>query len=208
MKTIGIELNHVVRNINKQILKYYDKEFKKNFDLDEMDTNEDVYKYISFDSKKANNNFFFIDYPYEIYGCAETVDRFLAVRITNWIADLKDFEDEEIKIIFYSLNEDALTIQSTYFFLSKIGARVRKMIFPENIQEVWDECDIVVTANKEFLENTVPEGKKVILINKPFNESVKDMAYKNYDSLTSLIEDENFLKQLCEDNNEEKINSK
>ena len=35
--TIGIELNHVVRNINKQIIKYYIKEFNLNVDMEDID---------------------------------------------------------------------------------------------------------------------------------------------------------------------------
>ena len=106
MITIGIELNHVVRDINKQIVKYYAK----------------------FESKHARNNFLYIDYPYEIFGCASTVEKNLSTKITSWLSDIENIEDEDIRIAFYSLDEEALTIQSTYFFLSKIGTRVRKSL--------------------------------------------------------------------------------
>ena len=43
MLTIGVELNHVVRNINKQILKYYAKEFDPSMDWEEMDDKCDVF---------------------------------------------------------------------------------------------------------------------------------------------------------------------
>ena len=195
MITIGVELNHVVRNINKQILKYYDKEFNKGLDLDEIDDKDDVFKVVKFDSKIQKYNFFFIDYPFEIYGSAETAEKWLAVKLTNWLRDISDIEDEDIRIVFYSLNEDALTVQSTYFFLSKIATRVRMMLFPMDIKEVWDVCDVAITANKEMLED-VPQGKKVILINRPFNEEVKDKAFMNYDNLSEVIEDTNFFKKL------------
>jgi hypothetical protein len=201
MVTIGIELNHVVRNINKQILKYYDKEFKKDLDIDEIDTKDDVFKYATFESKKQKYNFFYIDYPYEIFGCSETMEKMLAVKITTWLEEIEDIEDEDIRIIFYSLNEDALSIQSTYFFLSKIGARVRKVFFPKTIAEIWDECDVVITANKEVVEAEVPEGKKVILINRLFNEGVKDKAFANYDNLSDIIEDNNFFNALIDEKN-------
>lgn len=196
MITIGIELNHVVRNINRQILKYYNKEFHKEWDVEDMDDERDVYEYIHFDSKKDNYKFFFEDYPFEIFGSAETMERSLAVKINNWLVDISDIEDEDIRIVFYSMNEDNIALQSSYFFLSKIGARVRKMFFPKNIQEVLNECDVVITANKDFLENETPQGKKVVLINKPFNSEVKEKAYKNYNTLSEVIEDNNFLKDL------------
>lgn len=196
MVTIGVELNHVVRNINKQILKYYDKAYNKGWDLDEMDTLDDALKLATFPSKNEKYNFFYIDYPFELFASAETVEKWLSVKLTNWLADVEDIEDEDIRIVFYSMNEANLTIQSTYFFLSKLGARVRKMLFPRNIKEVWDECDVVITANKEFLEEEVPDGKKVVLINRPFNEDVKDKAFANYDNLSAVIEDNNFFKSI------------
>lgn len=197
MLTIGVELNHVVRNINKQIIKYYAKEFSPETDIDEIDDKEDVFKtFAKFNSNYEKNNFIFIDYPYEIFGCASTMEKKLAVKITNWLTDISNIEDEDIRIIFYSLNEGELTIQSTYFFLSKIGTRVRKVLFPKNIEEVWDECDVVITARDEFFEKEIPEGKKVVLINRPFNKETKDKAFLNYDNLSEIITDEDFFNKL------------
>jgi hypothetical protein len=197
MLTIGVELNHVVRNINKQIIKYYAKEFSPETDIDEIDDKEDVFKtFAKFNSNYEKNNFIFIDYPYEIFGCASTMEKKLAVKITNWLTDISNIEDEDIRIVFYSLNEGELSIQSTYFFLSKIGTRVRKVFFPKNIDEVWDECDVVITARDEFFEKEIPEGKKVVLINRPFNKEAKDKAFLNYDNLSEIITDEDFFNKL------------
>lgn len=197
MITIGVELNHVVRNINKQIVKYYAKEYALDVDLDDIDDREDVLKtFAKFDSKYERNNFIFIDYPYEIFGCANTMEKKLAVKITNWLTDISNIEDEDIRIIFYSMNEEAITIQSTFFFLSKIGTRVRKVIFPKSIEEVWEECDVVITARDEFFEKEIPEGKKVVLINRPFNKDCKDKAFLNYDNLSEIITDEEFFNKL------------
>ena len=197
MITIGVELNHVVRNINKQIIKYYAKEYAPDVDPDDIDDREDVLKtFAKFDSKYERNNFIFIDYPYEIFGCANTMEKKLAVKITNWLTDISNIEDEDIRIIFYSMNEEAITIQSTFFFLSKIGTRVRKVIFPKSIEEVWEECDIVITARDEFFEKEIPEGKKVVLINRPFNKDCKDKAFLNYDNLSEIITDEEFFNKL------------
>ena len=197
MITIGVELNHVVRNINKQIIKYYAKEYAPDVDPVDIDDREDVLKtFAKFDSKYERNNFIFIDYPYEIFGCANTMDKKLAVKITNWLTDISNIEDEDIRIIFYSMNEEAITIQSTFFFLSKIGTRVRKVIFPKSIEEVWEECDVVITARDEFFEKEIPEGKKVVLINRPFNKDCKDKAFLNYDNLSEIITDEEFFNKL------------
>ncbi len=193
MITIGVELNHVVRNVNRQLLKYYQKEFDPSLDVDEIDDRVDVIgKYMKFRSKKEKNDFIYIDYPYEIFGCAGTSEKKLAVKITNWLVNVSNIEDEDIRIVFYSLNEEALSIQSTFFFLSKIGARVRKVFFPKNVKEVWDECDVVITANNQMFEEEIPENKKIILINREFNEKNKDKAFLTYNNLSDVIDDNNF----------------
>jgi hypothetical protein len=200
MLTIGIELNHVVRNVNKQILKYYQKGIDPSLDIDELDDRVDVIeKYTKFKSKKEKNNFIYVDYPFEIFASAETSEKKLAVKITNWLSDITNIEDEDVRIVFYSLNEEALTIQSTFFFLSKIGARVRKVFFPKTVSEVWDECDVVVTANNQMFEEEIPDGKRIVLINREFNEKNKDKAFLNYDNLSNAIDDNNFLKTLIDE---------
>jgi hypothetical protein len=197
MLTIGVELNHVVRNINKQLLKYYQKEFDPSMDIEDLDDRVDVIeKYMKFESKKQKNDFIYIDYPYEIFGCANTAEKKLAVKITNWLTDISNIEEEDIRIVFYSLNEEALTIQSTFFFLSKIGTRVRKIFFPKKVSEIWDECDVVITANPDVLKEEIPGFGKVVLINREFNSDVKDKAFLNYDNLSEIIEDNNFFKNF------------
>lgn len=197
MITIGIELNHVVRNINKQIVKYYAKAYDPDADIDDIDDSQDVFKtYAKFKSNYDKNNFIYIDYPYEIFGCANTMELKLSTKITNWLSEITNIEDEDIRIVFYSLNEEALTIQSTFFFLSKIGTRVRKVFFPKGINEVWEECDVVITARDEFFEKELPEGKKIVLINRPFNEEYKEKAFLNYDNLSSVIEDNDFFNKI------------
>jgi hypothetical protein len=197
MLTIGVELNHVVRNINRQILKCYAKEFDPSMEWDELDDKVDVFdEYCKFKSKYEKSNFLYVDYPYEIFGCSNTVEEKLAVKITNWLSEITNIEDEDIRIIFYSLDEDALTIQSSFFFLSKIGSRVRKVIFPKKLEEVWNECDVVITARNEFFEKETPEGKKIVLINRDFNKENKDKAFLNYDNLSDVINDNEFFNKV------------
>lgn len=195
MKTIAIELNHVVRNVNKQILKYYQKDINPELDIDNIDEKDDVFKYATFDSHRDRNEFVYIDYPYEIFGCAKPMDKNLPTKINNWLASLTNEEDETYKVIYYSLNEEALTIQSTYFFLSKIGTRVREVLFPFEPKEIIDRADIVITSNSSIIDAANGSNTKVILINRPTNKDVKDKAFLSYDSLSDLINDSDFLKK-------------
>lgn len=197
MIKIAIELNHVLRNVNKQILKYYQKDINPELDLDEIDEKDDVFKYADFDSRRSRNEFIYIDYPYEIFGCAKTMTKNLPTEMNNWLSELTNYEDDEVYVYFYSLEEEALTIQSTYFFLSKIGTRVRKVVFPQNIDELKGECDVIITANNEVIERFAGDKDVYkILINRPTNADSKEKADKNYDLLSDILGDNELLNTL------------
>lgn len=196
MKTIGIEINHVLRNINKQLLKYYQRDVDNTLDIDEIDEEDDVLnKYIKFGSKAEKSNFIYIDYPYEIFACAEPMSKNLPTHILGWLKDMEDNEDEEYRVVYYSLNEENLTIQSTLFFLSKTTTRVREVFFPTSINEIFDKCDIVITANPDVF--TAKNDKKVVIIEKTFNkeEAEKTDALK-YSSLEEIIDDKDFFAKI------------
>lgn len=193
MIRIGIELNGIVRDINTQILKYYVKDIDKGFDDTKVDKNVlNVANSLDFGSKKKREEFIYVDYPYEIFGCAKTCERNLAVNINNWIYEFSNIENEDYELVFFSTNEDALTIQSTYYFLSKIGCRVREMHFPKDGADMWKICDVIITTNERIVKKK-PEGKVSILINKNDNEDLKKRCLVNYDTLNGIIEDETFL---------------
>ena len=110
--------------------------------------------------------------------------------------NLTNFEDEEINVIYYSMNEDALTIQSTYFFLSKIGARVRMVMFPSDIKEVYNIADVIVTSNKEYSTKCPSDKKYVLIKSNGLTEKDIDENSISYNSLEEMFNDENFLKTI------------
>jgi hypothetical protein len=197
MIRIGIELNDVVRNVNKQILKYYQKDIDPTLDLDDIDDKDDVFKYAKFDSNRAKNEFIYIDYPYEIFGCAKTMTKELATEFTNWLSELTNYEDDNVEIYFYSLGEESLTIQSTYFFLSKIGTRVRKVVFPRDLGELRKDTDVIVTASKKTVDY-FKDDKDIykILINNKINSECKEDVDTSYDTLSEVIKDKELLDTL------------
>lgn len=198
MLRIGIELNDVVRNINKQYLKYYQKVFDESLDIDEIDDRDDVLSILKFENQKERDNFIYTDYPYEIFGCADSMEKGLAMSLRVWAESLSDIEDDDVRLSFYGLDEGGLTIQSTYFFLSKLGTRARKVFFPVKIDEIWEECDVVITANEKVIHSDIPEGKKVVLINRKKNEQYKPKAALNYDELSDLINDPMFFSKITD----------
>lgn len=193
---IGIELNNIVRDINKQIIKYYKKDIDKSFDDKNVNYNvTNIIDVIDFKSKKAKFEYMYVDYPYEIFGCAPTMHRNLAVTINNWIAELNNKEDDVYDIKLFSLKEEGLSIQSTYYFLSKIGCRIREIFFPKDGKDMWEKCDVIVTLNERIIDNK-PEGKVVVLINKDDNENLQNKVDLKYDSLMDLITDTEFFNKV------------
>jgi len=195
MLRIGIELNDVVRNINRQYLKYYQKAIDQSFDIDSIDEKKDVLSMLKFSNQNEKDEFIYTEYPYEIFGCADSMEKNLAAGMRAWTERLSDIEDDDVRLSFYSLEEGGLTIQATYFFLSKLGTRARKVFFPIKIDEVWEECDVVITANEKLFDN-VPEGKKIVLINREKNSKFRDRAQLNYDSLVELMNDNMFFSKI------------
>ena len=106
-----------------------------------------------------------------------------------------DFGDEKIDVCLFSMKEEGLTIQSTYFFLSKIGSRVREVFFPRKKEEVWEKCDVIVTNNIDLI-NSKPNGKIAILINNNDNAKLKKKCEFNYDSLYEMLIDSTLVEKI------------
>ena len=198
MITIGVELNDVVRDIKKQMLKYFKKEFGSDYDPDDIESSEDIFEkgYIKFNSKKDEKNFIYIDYPYELFGCAKPMEKNLPTKINQWLTDMSNIDDEEFRVIYFSMDEEALTIQSSFFFLSKIGTRVREVLFPQNIDEIKGKFDFVVSANNDIINKLGENGVKTIKIKKDWYTETK--CDFEFDSLSDVVDDENFLNKIVE----------
>lgn len=194
---IGIELNNVLRDINKQIVHYYKKDIDRTFDDNSVNFNTlNVIDSLPFKHKKDKYNFMYIDYPYEIFGCAKPMHKNLPVMINNTIEKFSNSEStNDITISLFSLMENALTIQSSFFFLSKIGSRVREVLFPKDGSELWNSFDVIITTNENII-NTKPKGKKVVLIRKDDNKELSVKSDLVYDSLFELLEDDGFVNKL------------
>lgn len=193
---IGIELNNVVRDINKQIIKYYKKDIDKSFDDENVNYNVlNIIDTLNFKNKKDKFEFMYVDYPFEVFGCAATMHRNLSVAINSWIVDLNNKEDDDYEVKLFSLKEEGLSIQSTYYFLSKIGCRVREMLFPKDGKNMWEKCDVIITTNERIVYNK-PEGKVVVLINTSDNNLLQNSADLNYNSLMDIITDDKFFNKV------------
>jgi hypothetical protein len=165
------------------------------FDVDEIEiTSLDYENVFPFPNRQEYEKFVYEDYPYEIFGCADSVSKELPVKFLEWqTRTLTNIDtDEPIEIMFASTMEFQLTLTSTYFFLAK-DYRVREMYMPTDSATIWDKCDVLITANPKLLLNK-PDGKTSIKINTTYNTELE--ADYEYDSMVEFMEDKNNVEKL------------
>ena len=188
---IAIDLNDVVRDYSNNFIKYYIEGYNHNFDLDDFEMwSNQMDAVFPFSSKNAYNNFVYNDYAFELFGKCGTCSRNLEAELNNWAEiELKKLDTkEEIELMFVSTMEYGLSIGNSYFFLSKLGTKIREVYFPKDSTTIWDKCDILITANPDLLSSK-PEGKISIKINTEYNtESPADYKYGSFSSFLSNIE--------------------
>jgi hypothetical protein len=81
---------------------------------------------------------------------------------------------------------------ATLFFLSKFGCQIEKIVFYSQftLQTVWNEIDLLLTANPDLLLNH-PTDKKIIKYNTNYNTNITDLPnIDNIKELKNLIEND------------------
>lgn len=188
---IAIDINDVVRDFSNNFVRYYLEGYNREFDLSDFEfwTN-DYTALFPFKSKQSYNNFVYNDYAFELFGKCGTCYRGLEQELNTWTEQtIKDIDTEEpIDIIFVSPMEYGLSIGNTYFFLSKLGTKVREVYLPIDSQTIWDTCDVLITANPNLL-NTKPEGKVSIKIKTEYNnDSEANYSFNDLSGFISNLE--------------------
>jgi len=189
---IAIDLNDVIRDFSNNFLRYYIERYNHEFDLDEFEfwTNRlgDIFP---FNSEAAYHNFLYNDFAFELFGKCGVCSRNLEAELNTWTEKtIKDLDlDNEIELMFVSPMEYGLSIGNTYFFLSKLGTKIREVYFPKNSVDIWEKCDVLITANPDLLE-CKPEGKTSVKIKMDYNKDVNsDYEYPSFSSF--LIDPDN-----------------
>ena len=194
---IAIDLNDVVRDFTNNFVRYYIEGYDHKFDLSDFELwSNELSAVFPFKSQTSYHNFVYNDYAFELFGKCGVCTRNLEAELNDWTEKtLKDIDTEEpIDVLFVSPMEYGLSIGNTYFFLSKLGTKVRETYFPIDSVTIWDKCDVLITANPNLLESK-PDGKISIKIKAEYNkDSVSDYTYK--DLSTFLINEKNTEKLL------------
>lgn len=198
MVRIGIDINDIIRDYTGQFIKCYKKMIDPKFEKEVSDIESfDFVEEFNFGSESEYQDFKYTDAAFEIHARAEMKDSRLYGALTDWVDNvLKSLDiDEDPEVFYFSPFELGLTIPSTLSFLASHGLRVREYYFPVNSMEMYDKCDIMITANPNLISKR-PEGKKVFKINTAYNKDVESEF--SFDSLYDVIKDpeEKIIKEI------------
>lgn len=194
---IAISLDDVIRAKSQSILKAYNK-LNKEFDIDSVNLDNNNFKNVlGFSTDKEYNQFLYEDYVFEIFGEAEVTEKMVDKKLNLWYIDLNNNEElsEKIDLMLVNPFEFNASIGFTHFFLSKIATRIRETFFPTNSVEIYEKCDVLITADPKLLKNK-PINKIVVKIETGYNkEEESDFTYK---TLTDFLEDKEIINKLIE----------
>lgn len=191
MKRIGIDINDVVRDYTGQFILSYQKLIDPCFEIEDLDiTSFNFEEVFPFKSKGEYNDFKYNDAAFELHARAELTDGRLQGTLTDWMETVLTNLDveEDPQVFFFSPFELGPTISATLSFLAARGIRAREFYFPVNSMDMYDKCDIMITANPNLIKNC-PEGKTVIKIERPYNKDIE--TEYSFPNLFTAIRDEN-----------------
>lgn len=185
---IAIDLNDVIRDFSNNFIRYYIEGYNHEFDLDDFEIwSNHLNKVFPFKSDNAYTNFVYNDFAFELFGRCGVCSRNLEVELNDWTEKkIKNIDtEEEIELMFVSTMEYGNSIGNTYFFLSKLGTKIREVYLPKDSTTIWDKCDVLITANPDLIE-IKPEEKIVIKINTDYNkDAVADYSFSSFSSFLS-----------------------
>lgn len=199
METMKIcfTLDDVIRAKTRQIGKMYQKYVNNDIDLDSLDLeNQSLSEALGFEGISEYRDFLYKDYAFEVFGEAPCVERMLDKKLNLWHIEVNNADyAKNVQVMLANPREFNASIGFTYFFLSQIATRIREVFFPLDYVEIWDRCDVLVTADKYLLE-AKPEGKIAIKIETDYNKGCE--ADYTYESLSKFLDDKEIVKTLCE----------
>jgi hypothetical protein len=213
MKRIGIEINGVLRDTIGKFTQMYEKHMieekdddSKTFEIDLSGNTEELvsseefeYEILSevtslnltdhfkFNDEDELYKFTYEDFGMQIFGHAGSTETFTFNDLNEIYLKYRD--NNELLIVSDEMGKSK---PASLFFLSKFGCQLEKVKFYSNstINSMWNEIDILLTANPNLLLEK-PKDKVVVKYNTTYNKSV-DCEYE----INSLKEFDEILKTL------------
>ncbi len=141
--------------------------------------------------REVYNRFMYEDYCLEIHGAATMMYRGMDLDVKKF-----QFKYEKVADFVVMSVENYFSIPPTLFFLSKTTSRFKEYKFVDNPLDMWKDVDVLITSDPEILKLGTPWGKKLIKINRPYNETIKagSMEVLHINDLTDNPEFEKIIK--------------
>jgi len=174
----------------KEILSKHDLPFEYKI-ISEVDSLE-LSKHFSFPNEDELYNFTYQEFPMQIFGHAPSSE----MTSFNDLNDLYHKYRNEHDLLIVS-DEIGKSKPASLFFISKFGCLLEKVKFYSNqtIKSMWDEVDILLTANPDLLLNH-PQNKLVVKYETKYNKQISSpyviSSLKEFDNVL-----ENILKEVA-----------
>ncbi len=131
-------------------------------------------------AKENFEEFIYLDYMFEIFGSATLTEPKIEIYLYQLV---KKYPEHEF-VIFS--NNDLRTIPSTLFFCSKLKLPIRRYEFYDNVDEIVDNYDMIITTNTKITDKAKDENKDIILAKRPYNDKYE--VEKSFIYIEELLE--------------------
>ena len=192
----AIEINGVLRDTVKKIEQVYEKFYVENILNEKRDFEYEILSpitslrlqdHLKFKDNDELYDFLYTEHCMEIFGHASSTEYSTFIDLNDFYVDMRDNHD-----ITLISDEIGKSKPATLFFLSKFGCQIEKIVFYSQftVQTVWNEIDLLLTANPDLLLNH-PTDKKIIKYNTNYNTNITDLPnIDNIKELKNLIEND------------------
>jgi hypothetical protein len=136
-------------------------------------------------AKEAYNRFMYEDFVFEIFAKTQMY-RGLDLHVQQFYKKYCD----TVEFILLS-KENWFSIPPTLSFLSIMLCRFKNIRFVDEANEMWNGVDILITTDPEILDNEIPDNKKIIKMERPYNINCQNGVLKAL-QIADLLENEEF----------------
>lgn len=158
----------MVSEYNEDTEQWEESSGKDSFDygLNLPVTSMDLINHFKFETPEELYNFFYIDFPMNIFGHSPSISGNTFNILNDLYVDYR--ENNEIYIISDEIGKSK---PATLFFLSKYGCLIENIKFysKSTLGDTFNEFDVIITSNPDFLSKE-DINKKIIKINTTYNQ--------------------------------------
>ena len=177
---IGIEVNGVLRDTITKILQVYEKWYIDNPLIEKKEgdfeyaiisdiTSLNLSQHLKFQNEDEVYDFLYTEHCMEIFAHSPSVEMSTFIDFNDFYVENRD--QHEILIVSDEIGKSK---PATLFFLSKFGCQVEKVKFYSKItiDSMWDEVDVLLTANPNLILEK-PKDKIVVKYITNYNKNIK-----------------------------------